>query len=279
MRFFCWFLFCFTTTFALAAKPGAIVFDLDDTLFDTNFRTLEILHEIGATHVPQLSQLVTLEYPQVNFFCSVTCRNAGISDAGLIDEVCGNPGKGTLETALWGQKFFSPDYLKYDHVISGAPTFVARAKQETGASIIYLTGRSGKDNRKATEAQLRYFGFPNPGEDGTVLILKGPQDSPSDLVYKTVALDELLQNYRIIGALDDSKDNANMFRSKLASSIPVIRPNRNVADRAGLSPGISQITTYYYNVAIDSSGNRTVVPNSDILEGFLADAKAANAAP
>ncbi len=77
---------CPTMDYVRSRQDPLIIFDIDDTLVDTNFRSLEALHRVGAEL--DLLPLLQLEYPQVDKSCGVTCKTAGLTDA-KTKEVCG----------------------------------------------------------------------------------------------------------------------------------------------------------------------------------------------
>jgi len=261
-------------------KKTAVIFDVDDTLVDTNYRTLDILQKAGRDL--KIDQLIELEYPRVDFFCSVTVKNTGINDAILLENLCGHfdpdPNKNTLTQSIWGREFYSnPKKLHFDHVMAGAPEFVNRVLEETGAQIIYLTGRNEELLRQGTEEELGYYGFPGFGKSSSKcakLVMKPKSFLSDDASFKKLIIAKLQQQgILILAAFDDSASNANALRELLPMNVPVIRPNRNVADSSRNKSGIEQITNYYFNAWVDPvSGVREVKSNENQLTNIIQQA-------
>ncbi len=150
----------------------------------------------------------------------------------------------------------------------GAPDFVVRAANETGADLLYLTGRETLTRAEATRRQLLYYGFPLDGEHSQ-LLTRGPKESPIDSIYKAAIIKRVMEKYTIVGVFDDNLNNAIMFRDALPNEIPVVRPNKNVADTKGVKNGIEQITTYLFNVSFDKAGKRSAAANKTQLDAIL----------
>lgn len=275
------FISFFLTAQNVTASPKRyIIYDLDDTLFDTAFRSLYVLHRIGMEL--GIEELQRLEYTQVSFYCDETLQNVGLNDPVLIEDICGHydsdPKNNTLKKSKWGQIFFGDSSsIHYDRPLPGAKEFVERTMNETGATIIYLTARFEQTQGKGTKRQLEFYGFPGfrrNTSDCANLIMRPTVTMYPDSQFKEVVLKDLLQNGVVIAAFDDLVSNANMFRRVLPSKVPVIRPNRNILDTKKLNGGIEQITNYIHNVAIDKHGkSRIVAPNQQQLSDVLYRAK------
>ena len=258
-------------------EKRAVIFDIDDKLVDTFYRTLHILLKAGKEL--HLNALIELEYPKVDFFCSVTVKNAGIKDPALLEKICGHfdpdPRKNTMYQSVWGKSFYSdPEELHFDHVMAGAPDFVNRIMKETDAKIIYVTGRSEEQQTQGTIEELAYYGFPGFNGDQSAcasLVMKPQSYLGDDTSFKkaiTIALQQT--GVTILAAFDDSASNANMFRDIFPAKVLVVRPNRNVADTAKNRPGIEQITNYYLNATVDAkTGVRSVSSNEDQLTDMI----------
>lgn len=256
---------------ASAAEPPRklVIFDIDDTLVDTNYRTQEILHEVGAEL--GLPELMALTFDKTDYFCSKSVQNAGLSDPGVASKVCGDFAAGTQASSPWGRRFFSSAYLRFDHVIAGAPQFVDRVQAETGADIVFLTGRSEAAMGEGTRAQLAYYGFLD--KPGRTLITKGDA-AQADVEHKRSQVRRLAQQYCIVGSFDDSKSNNAMFAQELGASVPLVQPQRvlSAGDLSAASP--VRITNYFYDVQSGPAGAApTPVANSARLDGIIAALK------
>lgn len=162
------------------------VFDLDNTLFDTRWRTLACARSFDGAHD--------------------TSHFAGLTD----DELIGFIGKNGRETALalglapdvverfaahWDVAFWRPEALAFDRPMDPPLHLIAEA-MERGAEVVFLTGRVERHIdeqgrifgfREASMAQLRAAGIEVPPEQ---LVLK------PDVATRTAAFKaEVLRRY------------------------------------------------------------------------------------
>src|SRR5688500_20066441 len=129
-------------------KPApVVVFDLDATLFDNRPRTLEILMEfredVQADDPELAAALLTLDVDRVHCLLTDTLKECGIYRADLVKEI----------SAFWHERFFTDEYIAFDAPLDGAPEFV-RACHESGAVVVYLTGRGIRGRLGGTVAPL-----------------------------------------------------------------------------------------------------------------------------
>lgn len=107
------------------------VFDLDNTLFDTRFRTLHAAKEFdrlnGSHWFDGLSE-ATID--QVGFDGRATAAAAGLPPA-VVEAFAG----------FWKRSFWTPANLAHDRPIAASFELV-RAAQQAGAKIAFLTGRA-----------------------------------------------------------------------------------------------------------------------------------------
>jgi hypothetical protein len=82
---------------------------------------------------------------------------------------------------FWRETFFSNDYLKYDKPYPGAVKYV-KALYESGAEIIYLTGRDVHRMGEGSHKVLRDWDFPLDDKKSK-LVLK-PHRSMDDALFK-----------------------------------------------------------------------------------------------
>jgi hypothetical protein len=154
------------------ARAPVVVFDLDSTLYDNRPRTLEILmqyrEEILDEQPEVADALGTLTAERIEYLLSDTLRGCGITGAALVADI----------TRYWHDRFFTDDYLQHDAPLDGAPEYV-RACHESGAIIVYLTGRDIPGMFLGTIASLRDCGFPI-GVAGVELVLKPDVNLPDE---------------------------------------------------------------------------------------------------
>lgn len=208
------FLIILTFLFSINvhARP-VVVFDLDHTLINTNYRILAIMREIGRKE--GLAELSSMQYVQVEALKTALKKGDmtkftefGLRDPQIIKKVFGDGTNAGLKKSAFGKMFYeNPRLLNYDGVIPGSQEFVKKIASALDADILYLTGRTEKF-RRATLKQLVRYGFP----DGK-LILKPNNYRRSTEEYKA----EILSRYQVIIIFDDSKRNMRKFRETLPS--------------------------------------------------------------
>lgn len=165
------------------------VFDLDSTLFNVTFRNEAILKKFAS--IDENKQRFPHE--------TVIIRQAiaehkdwGIKDI-LIRygiDVSGEFGKCIKH--FWQKEFFCNDNLHVDQPYPGAVEYVNRLYQ-SGADVIYLTGRDTKRMRPGTIQSLKYWKFPIE-QSRTELITK-PDSAFKDENYKVEELKKILTRH------------------------------------------------------------------------------------
>ena len=128
-------------------EPVMVVFDLDNTLFDTRARTLQAAKSFDAHHNSQWFSNLNLEDVQLDG--EKTARQ--MREPPLPEEVI------QAFSDYWGEAFWTPDNLRHDHEMPETLRW-AKAAQEAGADVRYLTGRTA-DFYDASLAQLRRAGL------------------------------------------------------------------------------------------------------------------------
>lgn len=182
-----------------------LVFDLDDTLINTRYRTRRILQEMAkdlplAEKFPLETQLAKTAKPDnLMYELEDTLRNLGITDTHFISEA----------TQFWSARYFSSSYVANDRPIQASVDYVNRAHQ-LGATIVYLTGRDTPRMGLGTMYNLKHLGFPI-GIERTHLIMK-PKKEMDDLLFKKSVLDEISQMGVVVAGYENEPANINLFR-------------------------------------------------------------------
>ena len=178
------------------ARQPLVVFDLDDTLFDTRWRALVNLRAWGESHGEQ--RLVDLRLEDVRYELAGTLRNAGLS-AGEV--------QGALGRAITA--FQSQHWTDYhlDRPFPGALALV-QAVEQAGGRVVYVTGRSER-RRAASEAVLRAAGFP---VEGALRYFRPADDQRSSASYKAIVARHYLPRHgEVVAAFDNEPANCNAF--------------------------------------------------------------------
>lgn len=188
-----------------AARP-ALVFDLDGTLLENRPRTLAILREfaadlktrseISAEAAAAADRLLAAKADELLYLVGHSLEALGIRAQHLIAEA----------SDFWKSRFFIDDYLQHDVEVRGAATFT-RACYESGANIIYFTGRDVPNMSLGSFKSLRDLGFPI-GVPGTSLVCKPYFDMP-DEEYKREVGPELARMGKIVAVFDNEPINCN----------------------------------------------------------------------
>ncbi|TNF25852.1 MAG: hypothetical protein EP329_22275 [Deltaproteobacteria bacterium] len=189
-----------------AAERGhdpLVVFDLDETLYSNDHRTLRILQEYAHTHAARLGAFYDLmgrlSPGDVHYGVATTLRAAGVRDDALIADV----------QAFWAARFFTNAYAQVDLARSGAVELV-NLVYEAGGVPCYLTGRDAPGMLLGTVTALQRDGFPI-GTVDTRTILK-PDATTPDAVYKAAVITHLRRTGDVVGAFDNEPGLCNLFK-------------------------------------------------------------------
>lgn len=182
-------------------KQPIVIFDLDDTLFDTRYRVREILRDYGAEiNEPRLKKL---SVRHVRYELPVTLKNAGFTEA----EIKGDLGK-KIKRA-WSKRFWTA--FELDKPIKGAVKYVEKLVK-AGARIVYVTGRREKTKDACLDVLLEND---YPADEPGNLFCK-PNNVPgqpkiSTEAFKEATAKKLAQEGTIVAAFDNEPGNANAF--------------------------------------------------------------------
>lgn len=187
-------------------QTPVVVFDIDDTLLDTRFRTARIfgelaLHPTFRTQYPQDSdRLLRIRPTQVQYSTETTLIRAGITHPAVIAEIVN----------YWKMRFFSDFYAAEDIQLPDAARYV-RQLHRSGAIIVYLTGRPQETMRLGTQTALQRWRFPL--DQRTALLMK-PDAAMEDLVFKRGAMNEIARMGTVIGVFENEPANLNLLSSR-----------------------------------------------------------------
>lgn len=186
----------------VAAAPGLVVFDLDDTVFSTSDRHLRILREYADLieyRQPDAAALLrAIERENLRYQIAQTAAEAGVDEAVVKDL-----------RDFWFARFFQNRYLLEDSVVPGAPAYCAEVLAR-GGTLVYVTGRDER-MREGTEKSFVNHGFPPPDGKGVRLMLKPKFDTP-DHAFKSETLAVLGKLGRVAASFENEPTHINMFR-------------------------------------------------------------------
>jgi len=139
-----------------SGQTPIVIFDLDDTLFDTRYRTAALLEDYHRTHGEPRLELVPVE--TVHYDLEDTLADLGFNAHEI---------EGQTYTAIRGDvwpKFFKGENLLLDKPVPGAVEAVNSLAAD--ALIVYLTGRKTFVS-DFSERALAQHGFPTPSNPGS----------------------------------------------------------------------------------------------------------------
>jgi phosphoglycolate phosphatase-like HAD superfamily hydrolase len=199
----------------LAADEPLVIFDLDDTLFETRTRSSGIVAEYGR--LKNNAVLAAARPEHVRFGLEETLANVGLSAA----EIEGALGRDVRR--YWSPRFFDGSWFRVDTPLPGSVAYVKRLA-DAGARIVYLSGRKANTRQQTLDA-LRAAGFPTG--QGTTLFVK-PDPAPGEPKLETaewkgkVTKEQVLPMGKVVAAFDNEPVNCNAFRESLPAATRVI---------------------------------------------------------
>jgi hypothetical protein len=181
-----------------------VLLDLDSTLYEVGPRTFQILKEWRATQASQAfpkvrDALERAEPWHVGYSVRDTLTAVGMKaeeaeTIAALDEI----------KDFWAKRFFTSEYLTYDHAYPGAAEFT-RKLYELGAEIVYLTGRDEPGMGDGTRANLLRDGFPW-NVPRTHLLLKKAAHL-SDLDHKKEAAHYIRTHGTLVASFENEPPN------------------------------------------------------------------------
>ena len=202
------------------SKQPIAVFDLDGTLFDVSYRTLEIVrrfirqegdHSVAERFARETALVKNLEISQVKYSLEQTLNSLGITrdsenSAHFLH----------LAETYWFKHFFTDELVLADQIYEGGVQCV-KWFFERGVRIVYLSGRDIPNMSKGTITALENFGFPHRGHNISV-ILK-PAYGQDDLLFKKQAMDTIRSEGDVITTFDNEPANVKMFLEEFPHAI------------------------------------------------------------
>lgn len=216
-----------------SGKLPAVIFDLDGTLFYTGLRSKQIFLEFAET---QGDSALKMKVEAINAYMMKykvreSLTEAGIDDSTLLKEMLD----------AWRMKFFNGAYLKYDEPIPGAVKFVNKL-YNSGALIIYLTGRNASGMLEGTVASLQNNCFPI-GVERTELIMK-PERFMKTFTYKKKTLKYIKKLGPIIAVFENEPRNINLLYETFPNVTAIFLKTSHKPHAPSLKHGIQSIKDY-----------------------------------
>lgn len=192
--------------FQQTGRKFLTVFDLDSTLFDLTLRVGSIVDQFA--NEPEYQTLFPKECELLKTV-KIERTDWGLGEPlgriGLYESM--NPHFFRELHQYWATCFFSDDFLHHDTPLPGAVEFVQEL-HETGAHIMYLTGRDIPRMKVGTEKSLAEHQFPLGGRQ-VRLILK-PNATLDDAAFKVAILKGAEAEYEKIWLFENEPVNLNL---------------------------------------------------------------------
>lgn len=185
-----------------------VIFDLDSTLYEVGPRTFRIMQDWAESdqsgpHSELKSRVQALSESQVRYSVPETLEEAL---SGAIQKL---EGVQSIQS-FWFERFFTDDYLAFDRLYPGAAEFVLKVFQ-TGADVVYLTGRDEPGMGRGTVQNLIRDGLPWNSER-THLLMK-PRFAIPDLEFKLQASSDFCRSGALVASFENEPPNiAGLYR-------------------------------------------------------------------
>lgn len=221
------------TTVLSAAGPGKVVlFDLDDTLIDCQPRSYNLilnfldLPDTQNTY-PDLVAKVKSHLKIKNIGFAKPSVQLGAIGIRITDDKATAAFLGSLDSFWFAHLQANDSFVNFDIANPGAVKYV-NAVHDTGATVIYFTGRSDADSKSGTIASLKKLGFPIDDRAFPVLQTLQPSGKKfaSDADFKGQTAPRLSKYGQIIAFFDNEPANDLAVRASMPD-ISVVFVNTN----------------------------------------------------
>lgn len=223
----------------VAAGGGVpiVVFDLDDTVLRTSYRTKRVLADWAAKLPPEhdaiRAGIARLDPATMPYYLKQTLDRAGITD----------PALRKAADQAWGNGFFGSTYMTMDRAIRGAPEYV-RTLLQAGARIVYLTARDAPRMRDGTLRGLKHRGFPMPEESAHVTLMMKPDMKLKDVDYKESVTARIRALGSVVASFDNEPRNLHMFQQQFPGAAIVYVDTPHSDDAPPLTSAMDTIADY-----------------------------------
>ncbi len=220
---------------ARAGRRASVVFDLDGTLLDNRPRVAVILRELAEQWrkpFPSAAERVaSVRVEEIVYDTKTNLELLGIRDAALHE----------AGVSFWKDRFFTDAYIRHDAPLPGSVEFVTRL-YDTGANVVYLTGRDLPKMALGTFASLRDSGFPI-GRVGTELVTKPKFETP-DAEFKREVAASLQRTGDVLAIFDNEPANCNLLREAHPGCVAVFVDSHHAPDPPPLHESVHVIDTF-----------------------------------
>jgi hypothetical protein len=203
---------------AKSTPDSLVLLDLDSTLYEVGPRSHQILNEWLASSESEAypsvrNALANLNIEHVGYSLKDTFTAIGLSLESPEVQKAWESAK-----RFWAPRFFSHDYLQYDHAYAGAASFTQKI-YDLGTQIVYLTGRDEPQMGEGTRRKLVQDGFPW-NVPRTTLLMKKHASLP-DLEHKLEAAKYVQTHGTLIASFENEPANLSALYHLIPSAMHV----------------------------------------------------------
>jgi phosphoglycolate phosphatase-like HAD superfamily hydrolase len=202
----------------ISTPNSLVLLDLDSTLYEVAPRSHQILKEwlesSESSPFPSVRDALSkLRSEHVGYSLKDTFMAIGLSlDLPEVQKAWESAKK------FWAPRFFSHDYLQYDHAYPGAAVFTQKI-YDLGTQIVYLTGRDEPQMGEGTRRKLVHDGFPWDVPRTTLLMKK--HASLPDLEHKLEAAKFVQTHGTLIASFENEPANLSALYHQIPSAMHV----------------------------------------------------------
>lgn len=225
----------------LSGEKAAVLLDLDSTLYEVGPRTGQILKEWNdspsSREFPQVREAIERMKPEhVGYSLEDTFYHLALDTQTPSAQAALQSMK-----SFWGARFFTNEYLDFDHAYPGAAEFV-KELYKTGIDLIYLTGRDEPGMGIGTRKRLLQDGF--PWEVARTHLLLKRDFHLDDLEHKTAAGEYVKGVGHLVASFENEPPNlvalSDLFEQSMHVFVDTVYSDR----AARVKDGLYRITDY-----------------------------------
>lgn len=219
-----------------AGRTPIVVFNIDGTILDNRSRSQAILRDFVKSNPDSCAGIAdsihAMREEEIDYFIIESFNRCGIRNLFLVESAL----------KFWADNFFTNNYVKMDVPIAGAVRYITEL-HDSGAMIVYISGRNRANMLEGTVAALGDKGFPI-ATPRTLLVMK-PNPRDNNAQFKENAYLQIAKLGRVVGAFENEARDANaMRRAWPRASVVLLRaaPSHTVAPLNG----VRVINSYTY---------------------------------
>lgn len=218
-----------------AGRLPVVVFDLDDTLFDTRARHVWIMKRY-AERVRESSPADAAALDRTRFEDMDYAVDSNLDTVRFSKD----PAKRDRFKRFWVSHFFG-DLCAIDPEIPGGSSYVRRLHQK-GALIVYLTGRDPGRMLRGTIESLKHAAMPI-GIARTELVMK-PDRKLDDETFKAGVTAYLGKLGTVVAAFENEPFNINVLAKAFPKASAVLLTTRHKPGAPAASRGVKLIPNF-----------------------------------